>query len=733
MWLGLYYNSLQPSVADFGAEHDFSTGNFRSFSIENGPLDYYALLGASSISNKTASGPAPKPRLRDIVSQFAALVTPFSPASKQLAGPLASSAPRNFMPNWQASPTLPRLTQFGYLASSMTLAELDNAQAAVEEYIVETRNHGFPVDGMHLSSGYCLDEKTRERMYFVWNKTLYPDPPALGAKLEKDLQCHLIINVKPWLLEGHPWYKDAAMAGTFVKAAKDAIEAKDADKCGMNDSSRSFHWSTSMGQTAKGSHFDFSSSAASDFWKKMIKDGVSANGITGLWIDNNEFSTLIDDGERITGEISMWTTPEVIASTQQKPASSQEQLWADQIADRMGWRGGEIEIGSVGRAVLTMGMAKASWEQMTANDSATRPVVVTRSAVPGMQAYAHGTWSGDNSTSWKCLKYNTKMTLSMGLSFGPGLYGHDIGGFAGAHSPSPELLVRWCQQSVWHSRFTLHSWKAISTTFYMYKDNKEVMDALLSVVQLRYQLVPTLYSLYVAHYHRHGWPVLRPLLWNHSSVRACLGQDEQFLMGDTVLAAPALDFGAREVTFTLPHLLDSEDGGKPTVCWWYDVHGKRWIKPQSEQSDSQVVTVAAPLHQCPTLVRENGILVLAGESKTSVFDEKTRTERTIKLFPSPADRQGEAVSTTFALIEDDGISNEASAGAFTELDLTCSTSASGVYFKVDPVNTGFKGQWNWLVELPEGDERKITLEAPGSIINAEAQASNQLRMTVTVN
>ena len=127
MWLGLYYNSLQTSVADFGAEHDFSTGNFRSFSIENGPLDYYALLGASSISNKTASGPAPKPRLRDIVSQFAALVTPFSPASKQLAGPLASSAPRNFMPNWQASPTLPRLTQFGYLASSMTLAELDNA------------------------------------------------------------------------------------------------------------------------------------------------------------------------------------------------------------------------------------------------------------------------------------------------------------------------------------------------------------------------------------------------------------------------------------------------------------------------------------------------------------------------------------------------------------------------------------------------------------------------------
>lgn len=38
------------------------------------------------------------------------------------------------------------------------------------------------------------------------------------------------------------------------------------------------------------------------------------------------------------------------------------------------------------------------------------------------------------------------MTLSAGISFLPGLYGHDIGGFAGKHHPSPELLVRWCQQ-----------------------------------------------------------------------------------------------------------------------------------------------------------------------------------------------------------------------------------------------------------------------------------------------
>ncbi len=110
MWYGMYYNSLQPTVADFGAEHDFSTGNFRSFSVENGPIDYYVLLGASSLQAGStqplsiiATTPA-KPRLRDVISQFAALVTPYSPSP--VTGE-REDAPRNWTPGWQASPTLP--------------------------------------------------------------------------------------------------------------------------------------------------------------------------------------------------------------------------------------------------------------------------------------------------------------------------------------------------------------------------------------------------------------------------------------------------------------------------------------------------------------------------------------------------------------------------------------------------------------------------------------------------
>ena len=106
------------------------------------------------------------------------------------------------------------------------------------------------------------------------------------------------------------------------------------------------------------------------------------------------------------------------------------------------------------------------------------------------------------------------MTLSVGLSFGTGLYGHDIGGFAPSFlSPSPELLVRWVQHGAWHTRFVVHSWKEVDTTLWMY-DDVEMEDVpigkiIRNAVTLRYQLAPTFYSLYVAHYYRRAWPVLK--------------------------------------------------------------------------------------------------------------------------------------------------------------------------------------------------------------------------------
>lgn len=425
-WHGVYYNTLNPCIFDLGAEHDFSTGNFHSFSTEHGPLDYYVMLGSSSEEQ------AAKPDLSGIVSQLAHFVTPQSP----------SRASGSTAQQWRASPNLPPLSQFGYLASSLTLSERQDAQAAVVEYVREARAKHFAIDGMHLSSGYCQDPQTGERHYFQWNEKRYPDPKGMADQLERVDECGLIINVKPWLLESHPLYEQMAKRDAFVRAAPDA--QADRERAGLQGQSRTWHWSTSMGQTGRGSYFDFSSQAGGEAWRELLRIGVVEKGISGVWIDNNEMSTLVDDADEMNGERSLWSVEGDDADE-------------DDVSQRMAGWSGTTPVGAWGRATLTMGMAKATYEALLAAAPDRRPTIVTRSAVPGMQAFAGATWSGDNSTSWQALKCSTKLTLSYGISFGIGLYGHDIGGFAGSHSPSADLLIRWCQQAAWHTRFTVHS------------------------------------------------------------------------------------------------------------------------------------------------------------------------------------------------------------------------------------------------------------------------------------
>ena len=236
-----------------------------------------------------------------------------------------------------------------------------------------------------------------------------------------------------------------------------------------------------------------------------------------------------------------------------------------------------------------MGMARATFEKLYAHIGSERPVVVTRSAVPGMQAFAHASWSGDNSTSWLSLKYSTKLSLSVGLTFGPGLYGHDVGGFAGV-TPSSELLIRWCQQSMWHTRFTIHSWKETSTTPWMY--GKAETDIIRAVITQRYRLIPMLYSLYVTEYHRFGWPVVKAMLWYHSKDYRCLTIDEQFLVGSHVLVAPVCRFGQRRRKVYLPSLVDGEEvcANLDDDAAWFELGKNVWHRPSVEGGEIEIGT-----------------------------------------------------------------------------------------------------------------------------------------------
>lgn len=96
---------------------------------------------------------------------------------------------------------------------------------------------------------------------------------------------------------------------------------------------------------------------------------------------------------------------------------------------------------------------------------------------------------------------------------------------------------------------------------WMYRDQPQVAEILRDVLQLRYRLAPTFYSLYVTDYQRRGWPLLKPLLWHHSIDPRTLKIDEDFLFGSHVLVASVVVKGARKRQVYLPGRTNAGETG----------------------------------------------------------------------------------------------------------------------------------------------------------------------------
>ena len=192
-------------------------------------------------------------------------------------------------------------------------------------------------------------------------------------------------------------------------------------------------------------------------------------------------------------------------------------------------------------------MLRASMLAQCEHAPSKRPFLVSRSGGPGMQRYAQ-TWTGDNFTSWKTLRYNLRMGHGLSLS-GIFNFGHDVGGFAGP-KPEPELFMRWIEQSIYWPRFSIHSWKADGSASepWMYP---EILGPVREALNWRERLVPLLYTL-LWRAHTHHEPVLRPLFYDFPDQAASYEENDEFMLGRDLLVAPIVERGAVSRRVWLP-------------------------------------------------------------------------------------------------------------------------------------------------------------------------------------
>ncbi len=484
----------------------------------------------------------------------------------------------------------------GYSGSTMGYSEAPNAQELLETFARNCQHHDIPCHSFQLSSGYTSIGS--KRYVFTWNREKFPDPIAM-ARTFHAAGIQLAANVKPVLLTDHPAYGAAAAAGLFIR---------DSDSPEFPEVSR--FWDASA------SHLDFTNSATRTWWRENITERLFRHGVDGVWNDNNEF-----------------------------------EIWDDRALCHGVHAPLPVQLL---RPVQTLLMMQTSYRAHRRRFPTLRPWAISRSGAPGMQRYVQ-TWSGDNLTDWKTLRYNIRMGLSLSLS---GMFniGHDVGGFAG-DAPEPELLVRWVQNGIFHPRFTIHSWNRDGsvTEPWMYPEHLPLIRA---AMRLRLRLAPYLYTL-LARAHFEYEPILRPTFHDHEDDPLCFRETDDFMLGPSLLVANVVEPGAAVRAVYLPRAPEG----------WVDFYSGRWF------AGGQTLRVPVLLESIPLFVKAGHALPLTTPHHRAFTDGGT--DRSVMIFP------GRGTKFQTELYEDDGVSLAYERGGWTRLRLDIATGDDRVEIRAE--------------------------------------------------
>ncbi|CAF3736759.1 unnamed protein product [Rotaria sordida] len=163
-----------------------------------------------------------------------------------------------------------------------------------------------------------------------------------------------------------------------------------------------------------------------------------------------------------------------------------------------------------------------------------RSIVISRSTFPTSGAYS-GHWLGDNTAAWPHLKYNIIGMLEFNL-FGIPYVGADICGFF--ENRTEQMCQRWMQLGAFNPFFRNHNAiRFIDQDPGSFSSN--IVDSNRRVVEIRYTLIPYLYTLF-HRVHITGGTVVRSMAHEFPTDSICWSIDEQFLWGSYLLIAPVI-------------------------------------------------------------------------------------------------------------------------------------------------------------------------------------------------
>jgi alpha-glucosidase len=329
----------------------------------------------------------------------------------------------------------------------------------------------------------------------------------------------------------------------------------------------------------------------------------------------------------------------------------------------------------------------------------TRPFALHRNGYAGMQRYGW-LWSGDTLSTWKTLAAQVMVGINAGLCGIP-YWGTDTGGFVPTREFTAELFVRWFQFSAFCPSFRCHgrTWmlrlpwgwnmgtygpaeldpQFAAATLPKPEDlhNAEVEEICRKYLNLRYQLLPYLYSA-VAETHVTGMPLMRALWLAYPEDAMATAVEDAYLWGDSMLVAPVLEPGATRRTTYLPHGV------------WWDYWSNARVNGGAE------VTREVTLETMPIYVKA-GAIIPVGPVKQHT-SEASDEPLTLRVYPG--------ADGSMTLYEDDGVSFDYEKGSFTRIEGSWNDSLRTLSLKADTKGNLPNGKVFW-VELIGGATSKL--------------------------
>lgn len=401
---------------------------------------------------------------------------------------------------------IPPKFAFGFAQSRWGYMNREDVRTVADGY----RECDFPIDMIVLDIDYMENYKD-----FTINGERFPDFPAFVKEMrERGIRLIPIIDAGVKVEKGYSVYEEGVKNNYFCKG-----EDGEPFVVGVWPGDSVFP--------------DFLNSKAREWFGSNYKTLLDC-GIEGFWNDMNEPSVfyskknLAKTIEHISGKAGknlslqeFWSITGAVATLANNPED-----YASFYHDADGKQIRHSEVHNL----FGYNMVRSASEYFKEYDDKKRFLIYSRSSHIGMHRYG-GIWTGDNASRWEHLLMNLKMLPSLNMC-GFLYAGADIGGFG--QDTTEDLMLRWLALGIFVPLLRNHcTFGARRQEFYLFENKKAIKNLL----DLRYSLIPYLYSEYVKSALR-GELLYTPLGFLYPNDGRAKEIEDQLFVGGSIMIAP---------------------------------------------------------------------------------------------------------------------------------------------------------------------------------------------------